>query len=43
MMAEAVLEGKARRGEETEPNVEDLEAAMVAGAEEELAAKVDEE
>ncbi|WP_319588740.1 30S ribosomal protein S2 [uncultured Desulfobulbus sp.] len=43
MMAEAVLEGKARRGEEAEPNVDDLEAAMVAGAGEELAAKVDEE
>jgi small subunit ribosomal protein S2 len=43
MMAEAVLEGKARRGEEAEPNVEDLEAAMTAGAEDELSAKVDEE
>jgi small subunit ribosomal protein S2 len=43
MMAEAVLEGKARRGEEAEPNVDDLESAMTAGAEEELAAKVDEE
>jgi ribosomal protein S2, bacterial type len=43
MMAEAVLEGKTRRGEEVEANVDDLEAAMVAGAEEELAAKMDEE
>jgi hypothetical protein len=28
MMAEAVLEGKARRGEETEPDTAELEAAM---------------
>lgn len=42
-IAEAVLQGKIRRGEETEANIDDLEAAMVSGAEEELAAKVDEE
>ena len=43
MMAEAVLEGKARRGEEAEPNVDELEAAMTTGVDEELAAKMDEE
>jgi len=43
MMAEAVLEGRTRRGEETEANVDELEAAMTVGAEEELAAKMDEE
>ena len=43
MMAEAVHEGKARRGEETEPNVDDLEAAMTPDIDEELAAKIDEE
>lgn len=43
MMAEAVLEGKARRGEETEANVEELETAMSAQVDEELAAKMDEE
>lgn len=43
MMAEAVLEGKARRGEEAEPHVDDLEAAMTSEAEDALAAKIDEE
>lgn len=43
MMAEAVLEGKARRGEESEPNVDDLEAAMTSEAEDALAAKMDEQ
>jgi len=43
MMAEAVQEGKARRGEESEPNVDELEAAMTQGVDEELAAKIDEE
>ncbi|MBM9535879.1 30S ribosomal protein S2 [Desulfobulbus alkaliphilus] len=43
MMAEAVLEGKAQRGEETEPNVEDLEAAMTEDISEEMTAKVEEE
>jgi small subunit ribosomal protein S2 len=43
MMAEAVLEGKARRGEETEPNVEDLEAAMTQDISEEMTAKVEEQ
>ncbi|MGI6655889.1 MAG: 30S ribosomal protein S2 [Desulfobulbus sp.] len=43
LMAEAVLEGKAQRGEETVPNVDDLEAAMSADAEDELEAKVNEE
>ena len=43
MMAEAVLEGKSRRGEEAEANVEELETAMVASIDEELAAKMDED
>ena len=43
MMAEAVQEGKARRGEESEPNVDELEAAMTQGVDEELSAKIDEE
>jgi small subunit ribosomal protein S2 len=43
MMAEAVNEGKARRGEEVEASTDELEAAMTSGAEEELAAKMDEE
>ncbi|MCL2789314.1 MAG: 30S ribosomal protein S2 [Desulfobulbus sp.] len=43
MMSEAVLEGRVRRGEEAEANVDGLEAAMSAGVEEELAAKMDEE
>jgi len=42
-IAEAVLQGKIRRGEETEANIDDIEAAMASGVEEELAAKVDEE
>jgi len=41
-MAGAVLEGKSRRGEETAADIDDLEAAMTTGAEEELAAKVNE-
>lgn len=43
MMAEAVLEGKARRGEENEPHVDELETAMTQDIDAELAAKVDEE
>ena len=43
MMAEAVLEGKSRRGEETETDVDELESAMTGGASEELAEKIDEE
>ena len=43
MMAEAVNEGKARRGEETEANVDELEVAMASGSDEALAAKMDEE
>jgi len=43
MMAEAVLEGKARRGEEAEPNIDELETAMTQDVDEDLAAKVDEE
>ena len=43
MMAEAVQEGKARRSEESEPNVDELEAAMTQGVDEELSAKIDEE
>lgn len=43
MMAEAVNEGKARRGEETEASVDELEEAMAAGPGEELAAEMDEE
>jgi small subunit ribosomal protein S2 len=43
MMAEAIIEGRARRGEETEPNVEQLESAMTRDLDEDLAAKVEEE
>ena len=43
MMAEAVVEGRARRGEEAEPRVEELESAMTAQVDEDLAAKMDEE
>ena len=43
MMAEAVVEGRARRGEEAEPRVEELENAMTAQVDEDLAAKMDEE
>jgi small subunit ribosomal protein S2 len=43
MMAEAVLEGKARRGEESEPNIDELETAMTQDVDEDLAAKIDEE
>ena len=43
MMAEAVLEGKARRGEETETSADELESAMTSGATDELAEKMDEE
>ena len=42
MMAEAVLDGKSRRGEETPADIDDLEAAMSAGSDEDLAAKVEE-
>nr|WP_320010055.1 30S ribosomal protein S2 [uncultured Desulfobulbus sp.] len=42
-MAGAVLEGKSRRGEETAADIDDLEAAMTTGADEDLAAKVDEQ
>jgi len=42
-IAEAVLQGKIRRGEETEANIDDLEAAMASGVAEELAAKMEEE
>ncbi len=42
-MAEAVLEGKARRGEESEPNIDELETAMTQEIDEDLAAKIDEE
>jgi len=42
MMAEAVLEGKSRRGEETAADIDDLEAAMSTGSDEDLAAKVEE-
>ena len=43
MMAEAVVEGRARRGEEAEPQVEELESAMTTQVDEDLAAKMDEE
>jgi small subunit ribosomal protein S2 len=43
MMAEAVLEGKARRGEDAEPNIDELETAMTQDVDEDLAAKIDEE
>ena len=43
MMAEAVVEGKSRRGEEAEPRVEELESAMSRDLEGDLAAKIDEE
>ena len=43
MMAEAVIEGRARRGEEAEPRVEELESAMTGQVDEDLAAKMDEE
>lgn len=43
MMAEAVVEGRARRGEEAEPRAEELESAMTAQVDEDLAAKMDEE
>ena len=43
LMAEAVVEGRARRGEEAEPRVEELESAMTAQVDEDLAAKMDEE
>jgi len=43
MMAEAVLEGKSRRGEEAEANVDELESAMTTSIDEELAAKMDED
>ena len=42
-MAEAVLEGKARRGEEAEPNIAELETAMTPEIDEDLAAKIEEE
>jgi small subunit ribosomal protein S2 len=32
-IAEAIMEGKSKRGEETEPNIDDLEAAMTTEAE----------
>lgn len=43
MMAEAVQEGKARRGEETPADIDDLEAAMSPEVAVEMAAKIDEE
>lgn len=43
MMAEAVLEGRARRGEETEVDGDELAAAMGADTDEALAEKMDEE
>lgn len=43
MMAEAVLEGKSRRGEEAEANIDDLENAMSASEDEALADKMNEE
>lgn len=43
MMAEAVLEGKARRGEESPADIDDLEAAMNPEVADELAAKMEEE
>ena len=43
MMAEAVAEGKARRGEEVEPNIDELESSMNKEIHEEMAAKIDEE
>ncbi len=43
MMADAVLEGKSRRGEETAADIDELETAMSTGTAEDLAAKVDEE
>lgn len=43
MMAEAVLEGKSRRGEETDAATEELEAAMMSTADDDLAAKDDAE
>ena len=43
MMAEAVIEGRARRGEEAEPRVEELERAMTGQVDVDLAAKMDEE
>lgn len=43
MMAEAVLEGKARRGEESPADIDDLEAAMTTEVADEMAAKIEEE
>ncbi len=43
MMAEAVQEGKVRRGEETPADIDDLEAAMSPEVAVEMAAKIDEE
>ncbi len=43
MMAEAVAEGKARRGEEVEPDINELETSMTPVIEEDMAAKIDEE
>ncbi|MDX9835420.1 MAG: 30S ribosomal protein S2, partial [Desulfobulbus sp.] len=43
LIAEAVIEGRARRGEEAEPRVEELETAMTDRVDEDMAAKVDEE
>jgi small subunit ribosomal protein S2 len=43
MMAEAVLEGKARRGEETTADIGELEEAMTTGTDEDLAAKMEED
>lgn len=43
MMAEAVLEGKARRGEETPADIDDLEAAMSTEVADEMTAKMEEE
>ena len=43
MMAEAVAEGKARRGEAVEPDINELETSMTPVIEEDMAAKIDEE
>ncbi len=43
LMADAIIEGRARRGEEAEPNVEKLESAMTRDLDEDMAAKVEEE
>ena len=43
MMSEAVIEGKARRGEDVEPNIDELENSMTQNIDEDMVAKMDEE